>query len=220
MKVFRGTKDIMDLNRVIEYDEEPELDVWDGDECNAIRGTDGTVFAPFLDVGKDVYAFSPSLCRSVPVHYVKKTKNSGIPTYLYTLDFPDPLQHEELQCFCRDPPDGCPPAGMLDMAPCMEAPMFVSLPHFLSITDKTVLDSVGGLTPDEEIHRTEIHFEKTSGSPVVARNRVQFNLGLVPLEEVPSMNHLPEVYLPLFWVEEGVALNKTYTNMIKHQLIW
>lgn len=106
------------------------------------------------------------------------------------------------------------------MAPCMEAPLYVSLPHFLSVTDQKVLNSVGGLNPSDELHRTEIHFEKTSGSPVMARQRVQFNLGMVPLEEIPCMNHLPEVYLPLFWIDEGVALNKTYTNMIKHQLIW
>lgn len=105
-KVLRGVKDLKDVGRVIEYDEEPELDVWDGDECNAIKGTEGTVFPPYLDVGSDVYAFSPALCRSIAITYVKKTKNFGIPTYEYTLDFPDAQKHEELQCFCRDPPEG------------------------------------------------------------------------------------------------------------------
>lgn len=106
------------------------------------------------------------------------------------------------------------------MAPCLEAPLFVSLPHFLTVTDEKVRNGVVGLSPNDAIHRTELHFEKTTGSPVMAHQRVQFNLGMVPLQEVPSMNHLPEVILPLLWVEEGVALNKTYTNMIKHQLIW
>lgn len=106
------------------------------------------------------------------------------------------------------------------MAPCMNAPLFVSLPHFLTVTDQKILTNVAGMNPSDELHRTEVHFEKTTGTPIVARQRVQFNLGLVPLEEIPVMNHLPEVILPLFWIDEGVALNKTYTNMIKHQLIW
>lgn len=150
-------KDLRDVGRVIEYEEEPEMDAWDGDECNAIRGTEGTVFPPYLKVGQDVYAFSPALCRSVPITYTnKKTKNAGIPTYKYTLDFPDAREHEELQCFCRDPPEGCPPAGLLDLAPCMSAPMYASLPHFLTVKDPAVLNGVSGLNPNEEEHRTEV----------------------------------------------------------------
>lgn len=125
-----------------------------------------------------------------------------------------------IQLFTKILPSGCPPAGLLDMGPCMSAPMFISLPHFLTVTDEKVLGGVSGLTPNDADHRTQVHFEKTTGSPIVASQRVQFNLGLVPLEEIPVMNHLPEVILPLFWIDEGVALNKTYTNMIKHQLIW
>lgn len=98
--------------------------------------------------------------------------------------------------------------------------MYASLPHFLTVKDEKILSDVIGLKPNEEEHRTEVHFEKTTGSPIVARQRVQFNLGLVPLEEIPTMNDLPEMIFPLFWVDEGVALNKTFTNMIKHQLIW
>ena len=104
--MLRGVKNLSDLGRVIEYDEETELDAWDGDHCNTIRGTEGTVFPPYLNVGSDVFAFSAALCRSVPVTYVRRTKKFGIPTYLYTLDFPDFQKHEDLQCFCRDPPEG------------------------------------------------------------------------------------------------------------------
>lgn len=208
------------MGRIIEYDEEEELDAWDGEYCNTIRGTEGTVFPPYLNVGEDVFAFSASLCRSVPIHHVGKSKVAGIPTATYTLDFADPKVDEKQQCFCRDAPDGCLPAGLLDMAPCMEAPLVVSLPHFLTVTDHKVVSGVSGLSPNDAEHRTRIEFEKTTGSPVVARQKVQFNLAMVPIEEVDQMKHLPEVVLPLFWVEEGVALNKTYTNMIKHQLIW
>lgn len=91
---------------MIEYEEEEEMDAWDGDECNEIRGTEGTVFPPYLDVGKDVYAFSPALCRSLPITYKQRSKKSGIPTYEYTLDFPSVLENEDLHCFCTDPPEG------------------------------------------------------------------------------------------------------------------
>lgn len=39
-----------------------------------------------------------------------------------------------------------------------------------------------------------------------------------PIEAISIMANMPEVVYPMFWVEEGVAMNKTYTNMLKYQL--
>lgn len=49
-----------------------------------------------------------------------------------------------------------------------------------------------------------------------AAKRLQFNLEVVPIEEIPYMSELREMYYPLFWVEESAALNKTFVRPIKY----
>lgn len=49
LRVFRGWKNSQDMGRVAAFNDEPELDTWKGDECNEFRGTDSTIFPPFLD---------------------------------------------------------------------------------------------------------------------------------------------------------------------------
>lgn len=58
-----------------------------------------------------------------------------------------------------------------------------------------------------------------TGTPVYAAKRLQFNLEVVPIDEVPFMANVREMYYPLFWVEEGAALNKTFVNQIKYTVI-
>lgn len=52
-----------------------------------------------------------------------------------------------------------------------------------------------------------------------AAKRLQFNLEMVPIEEVPYMANIREMYYPLFWVEEGAALGKKFVNQIKNTVI-
>nr|XP_032529243.1 sensory neuron membrane protein 1-like [Danaus plexippus plexippus] len=61
------------------------------------------------------------------------------------------------------------------------------------------------------------NFEIT-GTPMVAKQRVQLSMQLLKTDKIELCKNLPDVISPLFWIEEGIALNKTFVNMLKHQL--
>lgn len=54
-----------------------------------------------------------------------------------------------------------------------------------------------------------------TGTPLKAAKRLQFNLEVVPIEEVPYMADLREMYYPLFWIQESAALEKEYVKPVK-----
>lgn len=49
--------------------------------------------------------------------------------------------------------------------------------------------------------------------------RVQVNIEIVPIESIEMMKDLQPMYLPVLWFEDGVDLEKKFTNMLKYQLI-
>lgn len=61
-------------------------------------------------------------------------------------------------------------------------------------------------------------FQQMTGSPLSAAKRLQFNLEVVPIPEIPQMANLQEMFLPLFWIEEAAHLNRTFTDQMKNSL--
>lgn len=157
-EVFRGIKDISKLGQMVKFNNEIEMDVWDGDECNQLQGTDSTIFAPFHKTKDLLWAFGSDLCRSLAATYEKKSKYNGIPTAQYGMDFGDLKNDPKQHCYCRDPPEGCPLKGTLDMSPCVGFPLVISKPHYYG-SDPILLKTVDGLNPIKDQHDIILHIE-------------------------------------------------------------
>nr|QRF70962.1 sensory neuron membrane protein [Semiothisa cinerearia] len=215
--VKRGMKNVMDVGTVVAVDGNTEMKNW-RDSCNEYVGTDGTVFPPFLTEKDRLQSFSGDMCRPFKPWFLKKTSYRGIKTNRYTVNIGDFANDPELNCFC-DAPDKCPPKGLMDLIKCLKAPMYASLPHFLDC-DPSLLKNVKGLNPNVDEHAIEIDFEPISGTPMVAKQRIQFNIELIKTEKYDVFKNLPNTIAPIFWIEEGLALNKTFVNMLKFQLFY
>ena len=81
-EVKRGMEDIKDLGKLVEFKDQKVQTVWDGEECNALRGTDSTIFPPFLTKKDKIEGFLPDMCRYVLHH---RTTNSPRVKYLLAL---------------------------------------------------------------------------------------------------------------------------------------
>lgn len=104
------------------------MDAWYEDECNEIHGTDGTIFPPFHEKEEGFKIFVPQMCKTLHAEYQHPSKYAGIKTNRFTVDF-DVNRFGPANCFCRDH-EVCPPAGMLDLFPCIGTPIAISKPHF------------------------------------------------------------------------------------------
>jgi len=58
-------KDIQEVGQVVLYNGKPEMDFWSGPTCNQLKGTDTTVFPPYMSRTSppDVWGFGAELCR-------------------------------------------------------------------------------------------------------------------------------------------------------------
>lgn len=71
LRVKRGMENIKDLGRVVEFKDQRVQTVWNGEECNELKGTDSTIFPPFLTSKDKIRGFLPDLCRYIVQHQTK-----------------------------------------------------------------------------------------------------------------------------------------------------
>ncbi|XP_065349051.1 sensory neuron membrane protein 2-like [Cloeon dipterum] len=230
-KVMTGKSDVSKLGQIVEWEHNSTLQFWSGDECNTIRGSDATIFPPFLNEETKINVYSTDLCRSLYMTYDQKIGHSGIDGHRYVVD---PVQlgnvssMPENYCYC--PPNGaCLKDGANDLTNCYsktltslqyssglvmsESPVIFSLPHFYGAPQYEQM--VENLKPDKEKHQMFLDVETNTGAPLRAGRRVQFNLMIKPLRCVNITKDLPEAVLPLFWVDEALELNKENTDFLK-----
>lgn len=127
--MLRGKKNIRDVGRIVGFGGAPmEMDAWHEDECNEIRGTDGTIFPPHQDKVDGYTFFIPQMCRVLKGEYYQPSEYDGIKTNQFKFDF-DVTKYGTPNCYCRDG-EKCPPKGITDLYPCLGTPIAISAPHF------------------------------------------------------------------------------------------
>ncbi|GFG37746.1 hypothetical protein Cfor_06985 [Coptotermes formosanus] len=119
LEVKRGMDDIKDLGKLVEFKDQKLQTVWDGKECNELRGTDSTIFPPFLTNKDKIEGFLPDLCRPLIAEYQYATTYRGIRSYKYSADFGDTSTDPELKCYCRTPTT-CLKKGVHDISRCAD----------------------------------------------------------------------------------------------------
>ncbi|XP_054158403.1 scavenger receptor class B member 1-like [Oppia nitens] len=73
--------------------------------------------------------------------------------------------------------------GLVSLSACTFSPIAITQPHFLN-ADPIIQQSVRGLTPVYDKHRTYLDIHPTIGMPVDARVRLQVNLLVEPLSQL------------------------------------
>lgn len=147
--MLRGTKNVHDAGSAVEIDGQSELNVWNGEECNQILGTDGLLFSPLRGKEQPIRFFVKQLCTPLRLDYKRIGSYRGVDLHVFTKEFD--VTANNVTCYCRQP-NQCPIKGTMDLLPCLKVPISISLPHFLH-GDLSLLENVAsGLFPIEKQH--------------------------------------------------------------------
>ncbi|XP_054281514.1 protein croquemort-like [Macrosteles quadrilineatus] len=145
----------------------------------------------------------------------------------YTLDFQEPVMLNDLPgvqyqatssmfdnsdtCYC--PRKNCPLPGVRDISACKQAPLFISLPHFLN-ADPSYGEAVTGLNPDENKHSFFMSLANLTSVPMVVRVRLQTNILLEPIPNMTFFHNVTTTYFPMYWVDQYAILTPELASMM------
>ncbi|XP_034102036.1 sensory neuron membrane protein 1-like [Drosophila albomicans] len=220
-KVARSRSKGTTVGRVLQFNGADQLQVWtetfNGSSCNRFRGTDGTIFAPFMRPQQGLWSYSPQLCRSLSPKWLGKTSYNELPAQRYELSLGASRLEPDWSCYCTSYPDDCPADGTMDLVRCSGLPMVASLPHFFQAQPELVTQ-VEGLWPSKDKHASTLIFEQLSGTVLSVFNRLQFSLKVSSVPQVAVMCQLRNLTMPLFWIEESLQLDKTITAVLHKKI--
>uniref|UniRef100_A0A2K6BAG6 Platelet glycoprotein 4 n=1 Tax=Macaca nemestrina TaxID=9545 RepID=A0A2K6BAG6_MACNE len=148
----------------------------------------------------------------------------GIPVYRFVLPskaFASPVQNPDNHCFCTEKiiSKNCTSYGVLDISKCKEGkPVYISLPHFL-YASPDVSETIDGLNPNEEEHRTYLDIEPITGFTLQFAKRLQVNLLVKPSNKIQVLKRLKRNYIvPILWLNETGTIGDEKAKMFRSQV--
>lgn len=218
--IYTGVGDMSRFTTIERYRNQTNLTAWGSDECNKIRGTDGSTHPPFLTEDRVIQIFAGDLCKTIDLGYKGQSDFNGIPAYAFEFkkeNLDNGTLDPKNKCYC---PDGqCLKSGVLSLKSCLmgNAPVALSLPHFYT-ADPSYLDAVGGLHPNETLHGSQFLLEPISGFPIKMNAKFQMNAMIERIPKFSFFDQVPNMVFPLLWFEQGGQMSDKFAGMFSDQL--
>ncbi|GAB6025711.1 scavenger receptor class B, member [Chamberlinius hualienensis] len=219
--IYTGNGGNMHRFTIIEkYRNKTKLDTWDGEECNEVRGTDGSTHPPFLDQSRKLEIFTGDFCRVMEIGFKEVTNYHGLPAYTFELkreNFDNGTKIAKNKCYCLD--GYCLKSGAINMSRCLMggAPLALSMPHFYT-ADPEYLDSIQGLNPNPALHSSYFVLEPVSAFPLKTSAKFQLNVMIERIPNFSFFDKLPNMMFPLLWFEEKSEMTEELVHLYDNQL--
>ncbi|KAL6076966.1 CD36 [Balamuthia mandrillaris] len=225
---YTGKGGVGRVARYKEWREDVVVPWWNPPE--EFDGTDAVKFAPGLDDDEPLSIFSQTLRRNIQIIYSGEKTVRGITLYEYeeipgmldsAAENPDNARYftelRGLHNLTAEPISGV--TGL---------PIFVSKVHFRDV-DETEAQKITLLEDGEhyigmhhipEKHAVYIRIEPRTGFTMDARKRLQLNVQLVPSKYSVYHQNTPEVFLPVYWADEGSTINDKKADEFKDSVYY
>lgn len=218
--VYTGEKGMDNYQHIARWRGEEMIDFWKpdlygGNTCNMINGTAGNQFPRPVERHGIIRLYVSELCRSIYAEYQKDVQHGALTLYRHVLPERLLAKTPDTECFCID--NFTCRASMINVAPCRKgAPVVMSTPHFYqgSPEDSNQL----GLEPVAEEHETYLDIEPNTGVTFRAAKRIQANFPLKQYSNLPAYKNIPDVILPVFWVNESAVVPVERTHALHRTL--
>ncbi|CAA21747.3 SCAVenger receptor (CD36 family) related [Caenorhabditis elegans] len=231
-----GTRNPDDLGKILSYDESPILDEtwWSTDESLKIKGTDGSLFHPFLSKHEKLYVYVAELCRSIWLEFKEEVEYRGLKAYRFVVP-PEvfDVTHPGNQGFCnpsekqfyesQNDSSNCMPKGLLEISKCQQSqpPITISLPNFL-FAPSEVRGSVKGLNETDEIRDSiVVDIEPRVGAVLYARRVSQVNIEMWKGKNLTfpvNLKKMKSALIPVLILHETSEIDDDSLEQIRSQL--
>ncbi|GFS15815.1 scavenger receptor class B member 1 [Elysia marginata] len=219
--IYSGQKGLANFAEIISWNGQKALKLWTSDYANALNGSLGTLFPPFVKKEDQHFFFSTDLTRTLSLKYHKEVEVHGVPLYKFVTppdNFANVTINPDNAGFCT-PAGHCLPSGLLNISNShYGAPVVASNPHFL-FCDKDIRKSVTGLSPNQEAHQSHINLEPLTGVNMDFAIRVQINVHLEKIQGFHETEKLVSVFMPTAWISENAKITKHQAKDFKHQVL-
>uniref|UniRef100_A0A915L5G9 Uncharacterized protein n=1 Tax=Romanomermis culicivorax TaxID=13658 RepID=A0A915L5G9_ROMCU len=228
-KIYSGRDTVENLGKIMEWNGDDRLRVWNSDLCNKIKGSDGSLFPPFVSKTTILKMFVSDICRSIYATFHSEVDVLGIRAYRFVIPrSTSDSKNPENEGFCQ-PTDQifypnsqplyknstsyCLPSGLLNSTKCrFGAPVVVSNPNFM-FSPQEVFDSVDGLSkPNVKDDSSFLDIEPNTGAVLGVQRKLQVNVAMYNIGRV--LRYLKPVIVPVLMINESAKIGDEFHDYL------